>query len=68
MKTLEEKIKQLPPELKEEVEEFVEALLKKKKGKKQKFLRQNWAGALAKYRDKFTSLELQKKSLEWRGD
>ncbi len=68
METLEEKIKKLPPELKAEVAEFVEALLKKKKGKKQKFLEQNWAGALAKYRDKFTSLELQKKSLEWRGD
>ena len=31
-------------------------------------LRQDWAGALKDYKDKYTSLELQKKALEWRGD
>ena len=68
MKTLEELIKQLPRELQEEVKDFTEFLLEKKKRKNGKILRQDWAGALEKYRDKYTSLELQKKSLEWRGD
>jgi hypothetical protein len=36
-----------------------------KHGKK---LRQDWAGALRDFRDQYTSLELQKKSLDWRGD
>ena len=33
-----------------------------------KKLRQTWAGALKDYREKYSSLELQKKALEWRGD
>jgi hypothetical protein len=28
----------------------------------------DWAGALSEYRDRFTSLELQKEALEWWGD
>ncbi len=68
MKTLEELIKQLPLELQVEVKDFTEFLLEKRKRKTRKILRQDWAGALEKYRDKYTSLELQKKALEWRGD
>ena len=34
-------------------------------GKKSKFLRQDWAGALKDLREEYTSLELQKKILEW---
>jgi len=30
-------------------------------------LRQDWGGALKDVRDQFTSIELQKKTLEWRG-
>lgn len=68
MKTIEEKIKELPPELQQEVEDFVEFLLKTKVRRKQKKLRMTWAGALREFRDQFTSLELQKKALEWWGD
>lgn len=32
---------------------------------KQKKLRMDWAGGLREFRDKYTSLELQKKALEW---
>ncbi len=61
-------IKELPPELQKEVEDFVN-FLKEKKGRKHgRKLRQDWAGALRDYRDKYTSLELQKKAFEWRGD
>ena len=68
MKSIDERMKNLPPALKKEVEEFVNSLLKKRGKKKGKKLRQDWAGALRDYRDQYTSLELQKKALEWRGD
>jgi len=68
MKSIDERIKNLPPALKKEVEEFVNSLLKKRRKKNGKKVRQDWAGALRDYRDQYTSLELQKKALEWRGD
>ncbi len=68
MKSIDERIKNLPPALKKEVDEFVNGLLKKRRKKNGKKLRQDWAGTLRDYRDQYTSLELQKKALEWRGD
>ena len=68
MQTLKELIEQLPPELQEEARDFVEFLLEKRVRKTGRKLRQDWAGALKDYRDQYTSLELQKKALEWRGD
>jgi len=35
---------------------------------KRRRLRLNWAGGLKEFRDQYTSLELQKKSLDWWGD
>lgn len=68
MKTLQELIEQLPPDLQQEVHDFVEFLLEKRKRKQGRRLRQDWAGALREYRDRYTALELQKKALEWRSD
>jgi hypothetical protein len=68
MTRLEALIKELPPELQQEVEDYVQLLLKKQKTNKQKKLSLSWAGALREYRDQYTSLELQKKALEWWGD
>jgi len=68
MQTLKDLIEQLPPELQEEVRDFVEFLLNKKVHKRGRKLRQDWAGALREYRSQYTSLELQRKALEWRGD
>jgi len=68
MRTLKDLVDQLPPELQQEVRDFVEFLLERKVRKRGRKLRQDWAGALRKYRDQYTSLELQKKALEWRGD
>ena len=68
MRNLKEMIDQLPPELQEEVKEFAEFLLEKRAKKFGRKLRQDWAGALKEYREQYTSLELQKKALEWRGD
>ncbi|HXV80176.1 MAG TPA: DUF2281 domain-containing protein [Candidatus Binatia bacterium] len=66
--TGDEKLEKLPAEKGPEVEKFVEALLNKQKPKTKAKLRQDWAGALRDCRDQYTSLELQKKALEWRGD
>ncbi len=65
--TLEKKLNQLPLELQNEVEDFVSFLITKKTHGKQKKLRLSWAGGLEKFHNQFTSLELQKKSLEWWG-
>ena len=72
-KSLEERIKELSPDLREEVEQFIRVLLERRREREKassggRRLRQDWAGALASYRDRFTSLELKKKALEWRGD
>ena len=68
MKTAEELFKELPPEFQREVYDFAKFLLESKSRPKQKKLRMTWAGALSEFRDKFTSIELQKKALEWWGD
>lgn len=68
MKTIEERLKELPPQLLREVEDFLELLAQKKGRKAGKKLRQDWAGALRDYRDQYTSPDLQKKTLEWRGE
>ena len=66
MGKIEEMVRNLSPELQNEVEDFIQLLLSKQKKKPAKKLRQDWAGALKDYRDKYTSLELQKKALEGR--
>lgn len=67
-KSLDELVKELPPDSQAEVRDFVEFLLGKTKRKSVGKLRQTWAGALSDFADEYTSLELQKKSLDWRGD
>ena len=64
--SLEGMISALPPDLQEEVKDFAESLLERKRGKSAGPLRQDWAGALRGYGKQYISLGLQKKSLEWR--
>lgn len=68
VKPLEELVKELPPDVQAEVRDFVEFLLEKQKRRNAQPLLQSWAGALSDYRDQYTSLELQKKALDWRGE
>jgi len=68
MSALKKLIDQLPPDLQREVQDFTQFLLEKRRKKAGHRLRQDWAGALSKYKNQYTSLELQKKALEWRGD
>ena len=64
--SLEKVIKELPPDLREEVLDFARYLLSKRKKARRTKLKMDWAGALSEYRDQYTSLELQKKALDWR--
>ncbi|MGQ9631842.1 MAG: DUF2281 domain-containing protein [bacterium] len=66
--SLEELVKELPPELQEEVRDFAEFLLEKRVHKPKGKLKLDWRGALRDLRDKYTSAELQHKALEWWGD
>ena len=66
--TIEELIRKISPELQREVRDFVLFLLQKQEKKAGGKLRQDWAGSLRDLRGTYTSLELQKKALEWRGD
>ncbi|MFZ1080421.1 MAG: DUF2281 domain-containing protein [Candidatus Kryptoniota bacterium] len=66
--SIEEMVKRLPEELQKEVIEFVQFLLEKRSKKKGSRLSQDWAGALRDYKSEYTSIQLQKKVNEWRGD
>ncbi|WP_048144197.1 DUF2281 domain-containing protein [Methanothrix harundinacea] len=68
MESIEELMAQLPPDLQQEVKDFARHLVEKKAKPRRKKLRLTWAGGLREFRDQYTSLELQKKSLEWWGD
>ena len=67
-KPLDELVRQLPADSQAEVRDFVESLLRKRNRKSADKLRQSWAGALSDFREEYSSIELQKKSLDWRGD
>lgn len=62
---IEDKIQQLPPAMISEVEAFPDFLLSKAKVRRKGKLTQNWAGALKEYANQYTSVQLQKKALEW---
>lgn len=63
---IEQKLKQLPPNLYEEVIDFIDFLITKKVSKRKKKPKLDWIGGLKEYRNQYTSIELQKKALEWR--
>jgi Protein of unknown function (DUF2281) len=63
---IERKIQKLPPSTMAELDSFLDKLLKKGERKGTGKLKQDWAGALKEFKTEFTSLELQKKALDWR--
>ena len=68
MGSIEDKIKLLPPELQQEVEDFVEFLMERRMRKSGYQLELNWRGALRDLRDQYTSVELQHETLkQWGG-
>lgn len=68
MKTIEEMIRELPPELQQEVRDYVEFLVEKRLRKPKGPFKLEWQGALRDLRNQYTSVELQHKLLEWWGD
>jgi len=68
MTELEKLMQKLSPDLKKEVIDYAKKLASKNKKSRPIKLKLDWIGGLKEYRDKYTSLELQKKALEWRGD
>jgi len=62
----EKKIRQLPQELQGEVEDFIDFLIQKRASRRKKKPTLNWIGGLKEYRDRYTSLELQKMASQWR--
>ena len=62
---IKELLQQLPPDLLQEAQDFIEYLLNKRTQRAGKPLSQNWAGALKDFREEYTSLDLQRHALEW---
>ena len=60
------KFDQLSPDLQKEVADFIDFLAQKRATKRKKRFELNWIGGLKEYKNQFTSLELQKKALQWR--
>ncbi len=65
MDKLEEKIKKLPSYMRNDVEEYVDKLLTRGNKSAYKF-KFDWEGGLSSLSKKFTSVELQHKSQEYR--
>jgi len=64
IKEIEAKISQLSPGLIDELEHFLDCLINKNKAHQSSKLRQDWAGGLKDI--KLSSIDLQKKALDWR--
>jgi hypothetical protein len=61
------RLEELPEDLKKEVLDYIEFLLQKYGGKTgKKRFRFDWEGGLSNLRDRYTSVELQHRALEWR--
>ena len=65
-KTLEELVRELPPDVEQEVRDFVEFVLQRRTKKPLGKPNFEWAGALKDMRDQYTSVELQHKLPDWR--
>jgi len=61
---LEKLIKELPPDLRQEVYSFVQSLIEKRAAKPKGKFKLDWAGALSDLRDQYTSVELQHEILK----
>jgi len=65
MQELQQKINNLPEDLKKEVMDFIDFLTSRKKIQRLK-AKLDWIGGLKDFKDQFTSVELQHKASEWR--
>lgn len=66
MQTVQELVEQLPPDIQQEVKDFAEFLLEKRRKRAKAKPDFDWAGALKDLRDDYTSVELQHEIVERR--
>ena len=66
MASLEDRIRELPPELRRQVEEFLDSLLSGSRHKNGEPLKFEWASALSDLKDRYTSVDLQRQIARWR--
>jgi hypothetical protein len=64
--SVEEKIRMLPPDLREEAIHYIEELAKRKKKSQKKKFSLSWAGGLSHLNKNITSVELQHEASKWR--
>ena len=67
MKSLEQKIKELPTELQQEVEDFVDSLTERQERRVRSQLKLDWRGSLRDLRDQYTSVEFQHEIFRMKG-
>jgi len=67
VQSLKDLLEKLPPDLQQEVIDFADFLLDKQRMKQKDEFKFDWRGALRDLRNKYTSVELQHKILEWWG-
>jgi hypothetical protein len=66
---IEQAVRLLPPEIQDQVREFIESLLADRKSPAEATKpKLDWRGALRDLREQYKSVELQHKALEWWGD
>ncbi len=63
-----QKIEELPTDLQNEVEDFIDFVRQKHPQQKEEHLDLSWAGGLSEYKDEYTSVELAEKAMQWRKD
>ena len=66
MQTVKELVEQLPPDVQQEVRDFAEFLLEKRRKRPKGKPVFGWAGALKDLRGQYTSVQLQHQMAEWR--
>jgi Protein of unknown function (DUF2281) len=65
MKSFDDKIRELPPELQQEVESFIQSLAVRIKSEDATPPRLNWKGALQELGTEYSSVDLQHQALDW---
>ena len=64
--SVEEKIRMLPPHLREEAIQYLDEMVKRKKKPRKKKFPPGWAGGLSSIDRSVTSVELQHEASKWR--
>lgn len=58
-------IRKMPPDLQRQVLKYIERLSSRAQAKRRGTMKFAWAGCCADMKDKYTSVQLQKKILDW---